>query len=380
MDFALSAEERDAYERTLVLARGELNPRIARAEGSAFQRETWEAAAHHGLAGLCIPSTWGGKGYTVMQTVQAVEALGYGCNDQGFVFALAAHLLACAVPIWRCGTDEQRRAFLPPLVSGRWVGGQALSEPEAGSDVMSLATTAHARGDAYVLNGRKAYVTNGPVADAFVVYATVDRTLGFAGVTAFLVHTQTPGLRVGPDRRKIGLRSSPLGELSLEECQVPATQRLGQEGAGAAIFTETMRWERCCLFALYVGAMQRALEECVAHATKRRQFGQTIGKFQSVANRVVDMRVRLDASRLLLYRAAWLLQQGKPCDLEIAMSKLFVSESAVLTGLDAIQIHGAKGCLEESAISDALTDAIPSRIFSGTSEMQRLVIARCLGL
>ncbi len=381
MNFEWSPEQQDLYKTIVQFARHELSPgHLERDRAAHFARHVWDKAAEFGLTGLPIPHDWGGMALDVLGTLYAIEGLGYGCLDAGLVFSLCAHLFACAVPLWKAGDNQQRQRYLVPVASGQWIGANAITEPEAGSDVFALQTTAVKEGDAYVLNGIKSFVTNGPVAEVFLVYATVNRSLGFLGVTAFIVLRETPGLQVASNDGKIGLRSSPIGTLHLNDCRVPAANRLGVEGSGGAIFHESMAWERVCLFAAYIGSMQRQLEDCITYARQRQQFGQPIGKFESVANRLVDMKLRLEASRLLLYHAGWLYQQGKRCDLEVALSKLHITESAVQSSLDAIQIHGGYGCMSDLGVELSLRDAIPSRIFSGTSDMMRKLIARGLGL
>jgi hypothetical protein len=231
-----------------------------------------------------------------------------------------------------------------------------------------------------VLTGSKTFVTNAPVADLFVVFARLARGGGIGGVTAFLVERETPGLTVGPPMRKMGLRTSPMAEVALAGCEVPAGAVLGAPGSGAAVFTTSIDWERSMLLAPALGTMQRQLEDSVRHARERRQFGQPIGKFQAVSGRIVDMAVRLETSRLLLYRLAWLRGQKKRPLFESALAKLHVSESLVQSSLDALQVHGGAGYLVESGLERDVRDAIGSRIYSGTSEIQRAIVARGLGL
>jgi L-prolyl-PCP dehydrogenase len=243
-----------------------------------------------------------------------------------------------------------------------------------------MRTRAQRRGDHYALNGAKQFITNAPVADVLLVYAAVDGGSGLAGLSAFLVDAATPGLTISSGFEKMGLRTSPMGEIALTDCIVPATSRLGPEGAGMGIFNSSMEWERSCLFASAVGAMRRQLDACVAYARTREQFGQPIGKFQAVAAKLADMYVRLEAARLLIYRVAWLKQQGRSAPAEAAAAKLFTSEAWVRTSQDAIQTHGAFGYMKESGIERDLRDAVASTIYSGTSEIQRVVLARMLGL
>jgi hypothetical protein len=253
-----------------------------------------------------------------------------------------------------------------------------MSEPGSGSDAYSLRTAAVKRGGWYVLNGTKMFVTNGPVADVVVVFATVDRSAGGAGVTAFLVEKGTRGLAVGRELEKMGLRTSPMAELVLEECEVPEENRLGKEGGGASLFTHSMTWERGCILASAVGSMQRMLEVCIRYAKERRQFGQPIGKFQLVGNRIVDLKVRLETARYMLYHGAYQRSQGRTALMEAAMAKLHISESWVRCCEDAIQIHGGYGYMTEYGIERELRDALGSRIYSGTSEIQRNIIASLL--
>jgi alkylation response protein AidB-like acyl-CoA dehydrogenase len=223
-------------------------------------------------------------------------------------------------------------------------------------------------------------VSNAPVADVTVVFATVNSSRGMWGVTAFVVERGTPGFTVSRPFRKLGLTSSPMGEVVLEECRIPAANLLGREGQGAAIFSHSMGWERSCILASQVGRMQHQLETCVAYAQERKQFGKPLGDFQLVAAKLADMRVRIETSRLLLYRAAWQQANGAEVGLESAMAKLHISEAAVQSALDAVQIHGGYGYMEEYSAAEELRDAVGGTLYSGTSEIQRLLIARHLGL
>lgn len=375
--------EAQAARVTAVLkfARERLSPRARErdAEGR-FDRELWDEAAEFGLAGLPIPEAWGGSGLDAVETMQVVEALGEGCEDGGLVFSLCAHMFASAVPLWRSKASAHHERYLHDIATGRLICANGTSEPSAGSDVYAMASTARRSGDEYVLDGEKCFITNAPVADLFLVYAVTAPERGFLGISAFLIPRGTAGLRVVAEHGKTGLRTSPWGTVYLEECRVPVSSRVGPEGAGAMLFAESMVWERACLFAYYVGAMARVLARCVDHVRTRVQFKQRIGAFQSVSNRIVDMKLRLETSRLLLYRAGELHRAGKRCDEAVALSKLWVSEAAVQTGLDAIHIFGASGMAPDTGIDALLRDAIPSRIFSGSSEMQRAIIARTMGL
>jgi len=309
-----------------------------------------------------------------------MEGLGYGCGDSGLVFSLNAHLWTNSIPILLYGTDEQRKSYLPGLCDGRLIGANGASEPDAGSDVFAMRTRAERLGDCYVLNGSKTFVTNAPVADLFVVYATIDRALGPMGVTAFIIERDTPGLVIGSHLEKMGLRTSPMAELAFENCRVPVENRLGREGRGVEIFECSMEWERGCILGGFLGVMRRQLEACITHARNRSQFGKPISKFQSVANRIVDMRVRLETSRPLVYQIGYLKDQKKKAVLEASIAKLYVSEALVQSMLDAVQVFGGYGYMTEQGVERDLRDAVSSTLYSGTSEIQRNIIAKCLGL
>src|SRR5574339_920716 len=250
-------------------------------------------------------------------------------------------------PILTFGTESQKQKYLPGLCSGEIIGAHGMSEPDSGSDAYSLRTRAERNGDSYVLNGAKMFVTNAPVADVALVFATVNPAKAMGGVTAFLIDRGTPGFKVSRNIEKMGLRTSPMGELILEDCIVPAESRLGPEGAGPPIFNGSMEWERSCILGSHIGAMERQLEDCIRYARERRQFGQPIGKFQSVANRIADMKVRLETARLLLYKVAWHKQTGKPAVMEAALAKLYLSECYVNSSLDAVRTYGGYGYTTE---------------------------------
>jgi alkylation response protein AidB-like acyl-CoA dehydrogenase len=381
VDFSLTPEQRELTEATISFARRELNQDLAKREDAGeFPRDAWRACARFGILGLPIPAEFGGAGGDVLTAVLVMEALGYGCQDNGLLFSLNAQLWSIELPLLIFGTPAQRQAYLPGLVSGDIIAGHAMTEPDAGSDALHLRTRAERHGDGYVLNGTKQYITNAPVADMLLVYATVPGAQGLEGLSAFLVDAKTPGLQVSGSFEKMGLRTSPMGEIALTDCLVPSANRLGPEGAGMAIFNSSMEWERSCLLASAVGAMRRQLNACVAYARSREQFGQPIGKFQSVASKLADMYVRLEAARLLIYRAAWLKQQGRSAPAEAAAAKLFTSEAWVHSSQDAIQTHGAMGYMKDLGIERDLRDAVASTIYSGTSEIQRVVLAGMLGL
>jgi alkylation response protein AidB-like acyl-CoA dehydrogenase len=382
VDFSLTAEQRTLRETVGRFARETLNEGvIERDRNQEFPRELWKRCAEMGLTGLPVPEEYGGTGLDALTSAIALEALGYGCRDSGLVFSICAHLLSCVVPIWKHGSEAQKRRYLPGLCDGSLIGVHAMTEPESGSDAFNLRTRAEPDGDGFRINGTKMFISNGPIADVVIVFTMTDRDKGFhGGTTPFLVEKGTPGFRVTQKIEKMGLRTSPLGELVFEDVQVPATAALGGVGGGAAMFTEAMDWERVLLFASHLGTMERLLDEGIAYAKTRRQFGQPIGKFQAVSRKIADMKVNLEASRLLTYRAASRLETSRGVALDAAMAKLFVSESLLQTALDTLQILGGYGYSTEYEIERAVRDAVGSTIYSGTSEIQRNIIAGWLGL
>jgi len=382
MDFDLTPEQRELRDTIVRFARARLNPGIVeRDREQTFSRELWRECARMGLAGLPVPEEHGGAGLDAVTTAVALEAFGYGCEDGGLAFSLCAHLLPCVVPIWEYGTDEQKRRWLPGLCDGTLIAVNGMTEPGTGSDAFAMQTRAVKDGDGWRITGNKTFNSNGPVADLAVVFALTDPVKGYhGGVTTFLVPRDAPGFKPGQKFEKMGLRTSPIGELVLEDARVGDDAVLGGVGGGSTLFTRSMDWERTFLFALHVGTMERLLEKAVAYARTRTQFGQRIAKFQAVSHKIADMKVRLEAARLLVYRTAWRIGRGKNVSMDAAISKLFASESLLKTAMDTVQVLGGYGFMTEYEVERALRDAVGGTIYSGTSEMQRNIIARWLGL
>lgn len=377
----LSEEQQKLQKAAVAFGRESLvSDMIARDREASFDRDAWRRCADFGVLGMPIPQEYGGLGLGLTDLLAVMEGLGRGTRDQGLLFSLNAHLWTNSIPILRYGTDEQRRKYLAPLGDGTLIGANAASEPDAGSDIFSMRTKATRDGDSYVLNGAKTFVTNAPVADLFVTYATVNPALGPMGITGFIVERNTPGLTVSRKLDKMGLRTSPMAEVLFEDCRVPVSQRLGREGRGVAVFDCSMEWERGCILASCLGVMRRQLDDCLDHARARKQFGKSIGKFQSVANRLVDMRVRLDTCRPLVYQIGALKDKGADATTEAAIAKLHVSECYVKSCLDAVQIFGGYGYMTEQQVERDLRDSVSSTLYSGTSEIQRNLIAKGMGL
>jgi hypothetical protein len=381
MDFAWTEEQLAFKKAVIEFAQKELNKEvIAREHEGAFSRDLWKKCADFGIHGLPFPEIYGGSEADILTTMLTMEGLGYGGKDNGLAFAINAQMWSVQMPIFTFGSEEQRQKYLPALIRGELIGAHGMTEPDTGSDAYHLRTRAERRGDSYVLNGSKMFVTNAPVSDLAVVFATVDPSKGMWGITGFIVENGTPGFTVSREIEKMGLRTSPMGELVFQDCVIPAENRLGPEGAGSRIFNHSMEWERSCILASNLGAMERQLEISIAYAREREQYGQPIGKFQSVANRIVDMKVRLETARLLLYKVAWMKKMGKPAVMEAAMAKLYLSECFVQSSMDAVRTLGGYGYMTEFEVERDLRDAIGGVMYSGTSDIQRNIIARLLGL
>ena len=382
MDFGWTDGQLARRRAALDFARAELadDDLVARDQEGRFSPELWARCARFGLLRLSVPPQYGGEELDLPTAMLVMEGIGEGCADNGLTFALNAQLWTVQRPIARFGTEEQRRRFLPGMADGRLMGAHALTEPEAGSDAFSLVTRAERCGGDYVLNGGKCLVTLAPLADVVLVFASTNPAAGKWGISGFLVERGTPGFTAEPMQHKMGLRTVPIGRLSFEQCVVPESSRVGPEGAGVSIATHSLEVERCCILASQLGAMERQLARAVAHARTRRQFGQAIGKFQSVSNRIADMKLRIETARLLLYKVAWLIERGRPAMIEAALLKLYLSEAFVSSGLDAIRIHGGEGYLSETGVERDLRDAIGGVIYAGTSDIQRNIVARLLGV
>jgi alkylation response protein AidB-like acyl-CoA dehydrogenase len=381
VDFSWT-DEQVAFRREVIrFAQQELNDNIIdRDHCEQFSRELWNRCGKFGIQGLPVPQEYGGTGADALTIACALEALGFGCRDNGLLFSINAHMWTAEIPIINFGSESQKLRYLPKLASGEWIGGNAMTEPMSGSDAYSLRTRAQRKNGCYVLNGSKTFITNAECADVLVVFANVDPGKGRNGVSAFLVEKNTPGLNISKKLHKMGLRTSPMSELAFVDCTIPADNVLGHEGSGQAVFTSSMEWERSCILASHLGAMQRILDICVRYASDREQFGQPIAKFHPISNTIAEMDLRLETARLILYKAAWLKSQGKHPHREASMAKLYVSETYIKACLDAIQLHGGYGYVTDYQLERELRDSIGGTIYSGTSEIQKMIISGLHGV
>ncbi len=343
-----------------------------------FSRELWRACAAFGLHGMLAPEGSGGSSEDLLSAVAILEGIGYGGRDNGLIFSVVAHAASAEDPLATFGSDEQRRAWLPRLADGSVIGATGITEPDSGSSALTLTTTATADGGDWILRGAKTFVTNAPVADLFVIYARTGQ--GFGGLSCFLVPRDTAGLTVGPPIEKMGLRTSPMAQVYLADCRLPAASLIGAVGSGAMIFSQTMEVERLLVMAPAIGVMERLLERCVAHARQRVAGVSAIGRHQAIAHRIADMELQLEAARLLLYRAAWHRMHRGTATRESALAKLAVSEAYVEVCRSAVQIFGGYGYTTEYEIERELRDALAATLYVGTSEIQRNLIAGLRGL
>jgi hypothetical protein len=381
MEFSWSPEQLELRQRVIDFARTQLNDNILERDHSGeFSRENWRKCAEFGLLGMMIPEEYGGQGCDVVTTAMAMDALGYGCRDNGLLFGLNAQLWTIQTTLLHYASPGQKKSLLPKLCSGEIIACFAMTEPEAGSDAYSVKTRFERRDGGYVLNGEKMMITFAPIADIALVFATSDPSLGKWGLSMFLVERGTPGFETGPVQMKMGLRTVPIGTVILQDCFIPEENRIGAEGAGASMFSKVQEYERACIMASQLGAMEYQLERAIDYAQKRKQFGKPIGKNQAISNRITEMKMRLDIARLLVYKAAWLKQENKPMMMEAALANIYLGDAFVASSLDSVYVFGGRGYLTEYEVERDLRDAVGGPIYGGTADIQRNIVAGLLGL
>lgn len=381
MEFGFTEEQLMFKESVYRFAKKEITPLVEEADlKSEFSMEIWRKLGDMGLLGLPFPEELGGSGANVVTCCIAAEALGHAGVDQGHLLALGAHTYLCADTLYKHGNEEQRKKYLPKLASGEWIGCMGLTEPGAGSDAASVQTTAVKKGDKWILNGSKTFITNAPVADVCIVYATVDKALKHAGITAFIVEKDFPGYGTGEPFHKMGVRASTTSEVFMDNCEVPEENLLGEVGKGFEYTHETLSWDRSALLAPFVGGMQFAIEECTRYSQEREQFGRPINAFQAIQQKLADLKIVQEASRMVVYRVAYDKDSGKPLNhMHTSVAKAFVGDWGLKAASEAMQIFGGYGFIHEYPIERFLRDAKLAQIGGGTSEIQRLIISRLLG-
>ena len=377
MDFELNEEQLLLRKTVREFAEAELAPHSREwDEKQEFPREVFGRLGELGLAGACWAEEYGGSGLSTLDWAVVMEELAR--VDAGVALSLAAHHRLCSAHIHTFGSAEQKKRLLPPLASGKKVGCWGLTEPGSGSDAGGMRTTAVKDGDHYVLNGSKNFITNGGIADTAVVMAVTDRAKGNKGISAIVVERGTKGFRSGRKEDKLGVRSSDTSELAFEDCRVPVANVVGEPGMGFIDTLKLLDKGRIGIAAFSLGIAQAGLEASMRYARERKQFGHPIADFQAIQFKIAEMATKVSASRLLTWQAAALADRGKPHAAESSMAKLFASEAAVEVALEAIQIHGGYGYIKEYPVERYLRDAKLGTIGEGTSEVQRLVIARQL--
>ncbi|MBQ1090517.1 MULTISPECIES: acyl-CoA dehydrogenase family protein [Streptomyces] len=346
---------------------------------AAFPWDKWKTLQRCGLLTVPFETRYGGRGGTLTDTMRALEGLGYTCRDSGLGFCASTQIVSVGVPLQAFGSEQLKSRFLPGIVSGDLVTAHAITEPDHGSDALNISSTATRDGGDYVIDGGKMFITNAPIADLFLLYVRTGPPGPF-GLSVFLVERDTPGLRVGDPLTTMGLRTSPLSQVTFDGLRVPATRRIGQEGAGFLILDHVMKREVLLSFSLTLGEMEHRLERVLEYAKSRRQFGEPIGAFQSVAHRIADMKISVETARKWLADTGAKVEAGQDAALDVAATKTVVSEANKRTALDAVQIFGGQGYLVSTGIERDVRNAIGGTIYSGTSEIQRNRIASLLGL
>jgi butyryl-CoA dehydrogenase len=374
MRLDLTEEQKMLRQTVREFAAAEVKPLARHSdETGEFPRETFRKAAELGLTGIAIPDQYGGAGFDHISYTIVIEEISRVCASTGVILSVQ-NSLYCD-PIYRLGTEEQKKKFLAPYARGEKIGCYGLTEPQAGSNAAALQTKAVRKGDKYIVNGTKAWITNGGAADACIVYVNTDPSRGEKGITALIVEKGTPGFKVGKEEKKLGINATACTELSFIECEVPAENRIGAEGDGYKVALSTLDGGRIGIAAQALGIAQGAFEEALAYSQQRMAFGQPIAQFQAIQFMLADMSTEIEAARLLARRAAWKQDQGQRFSMEAAMAKLYASEMSTRVTHKAIQVHGGYGYSREYPVERMYRDARITEIYEGTSEIQRLVIA-----
>jgi hypothetical protein len=367
MDFKISDDQKQFVAEIVQFAKENLND----GDLDSFSYPAWRKVAEFGLFGLNVGEEYGGLNDSYLTSTLAIEALGYACRNNGLVFAINNHIWVGLNLIHIYGSNTLKEKYLREMVEGKKIGAIAITEADSGSDAKSLKTNAKETKDDYILNGSKMFISNGTIADIFIVFAKIE---GKDATTAFVIEKEFDGLSVGKDIEKMGLGGCPMAEVALTDCKVPKENVLGTVNSGDTIMSAGLEWERCYEFACHVGAMQRIMENCIGYASKRMQFGKPIIENQSVSHKIADMKMKIELAKLMLYKIGCLKDKNRSAYLETSIFKLFTSESYIKTCKDAMQIFGAYGYTREYGLEREMRDALACSIYSGTSEMQRNTI------
>ena len=377
MDFKLSKEHEMARTLFRDFAQNEVKPFAQEVdETEIFPRETVTKMQKYGFLGIDVPKQYGGQGCDSLAYVMAIEEISKVCATTGVI--LSAHTSLCCGPILKFGTEEQKQKYLVPLASGKKLGAFALTEPNAGTDAAGQQTKAVLDGDEWVLNGSKIFITNGKEADVYIVFAMTDKSLGTKGISAFIVEKGTPGFTFGTKEKKMGIRGSSTYELVFTDCRIPKDNLLGAQGKGFSIAMQTLDGGRIGIAAQALGIAAGALDAAAAYVKERKQFGRSLAKFQNTQFKLADMATRIEAARLIVYKAAMAKDTQKRFSVEAAMAKLFAAETAMAVTTEAVQLLGGYGYIREYDVERMMRDAKITEIYEGTSEVQRMVISGAL--
>lgn len=368
MEFEVSEEQTRLKNMAEVFARENMMPKNQ-------TKDLWKKCADFGMFNKIVPREYGGEDLDELSFAMLLEGFGKGCSDSGLILALSAHLWGVQYPLQRFGSKLLKEKYLSKLATGELIGALAITEENSGSDISRIETFAIIKGDNYILNGNKMFITNGPIAGLYVVYAKFKENL-----ISLFVESSTKGIHVGKAQQKMGLDSAPLGSVNFVNCEIPIQNRFGAEGIGKILFNKTMEIERTFILSAHIGVMERLIEETIKFSLKREQFGKKISDFQAISNRIVEMKVKLETARLLMYKTAWLQSKKREISMEASMLKLYLSESYLFICDQALRIRGGYGYLTESGIEEELRNAYGSIFYSGTSDIQRVIISKALGL
>jgi alkylation response protein AidB-like acyl-CoA dehydrogenase len=380
LDFALSENQKALRKTILAFAAREIAPGAEKRDATGlWDQSLWAAIGKLGILGLPVPERYGGAGADAVTTLAALEALGEGGLDTGLCVSVGAHVVLVQIPVLLYGSEAQREKYLPGLCCGDYIGAFALTEPEAGSDAAGIQTSVRREGDRYVLNGAKTFITNAPVADVLIAFATADRSRGADGISAFLVEAGTPGYSPGRKLAKMGNHASPTGEPVFDDCRLPLTALLGEEGKGfSEVAATALLWERAVFFGGLLGVLRGTLQKVLAYTRQRRQFNRPLADFQLVRGKLADMAVRIQAARMLAYHAAWCLDNAQAADLHASIAKLYTTEAAVEVLRDALEIYGGYGYMKEYPVERIYREMAVAPVGGGTSSIHRLIIANRL--
>lgn len=367
MDFNLNTEAVELAEQIKRFIINDINPLLINCT-EPFPQKAWYACCDFGLTGIPFEDSFGGLGLSPVSAVLLVETLGKYCNDNGFIFALTNHIFAAGISIYLFGKPSVKKKYIEELINGQAIGAYAITEEISGSDAFNMKTTYKKVGSEYILNGSKTFITNGPIATTFVVFAKAEDG---NKISAFILDKNNNGFKAGMPFKKLGLSSAPMSEIKMKDYVVVEDNLLGKEGDGKLIFNHVIQWERCYNMAACLGIMKKNLE-----LSTKRVINKKLSKYQNVSSKIADMRIAIELSELSLYKTAWLLENKKSCYLESAIAKYYTSQNYIQTCLELLSIHGAYGYIEETKIGSEINDALASGIYSGTNDVLKNIIAR----